>query len=96
MNAEFAVFIISIIGATVMPHVLYLLNVERMHNHTLSPGKLYPVLHKLMDEGMLEEEVRAAQAAQNEQKRGIDITLVIVTAIIVLIVIAALLFFRLL
>ncbi len=47
-------------------------------------------------EEMTEEEVRAAQAAQNEQKRGIDITLVIVTAIIVLIVIAALLFFRLL
>lgn len=34
------------------------LNVERMHNHTLSPGKLYPVLHQLMDEGLLEEEER--------------------------------------
>lgn len=31
---------------------------ERMHNHYLSPGKLYPVLHKLMKEGLLKEEIR--------------------------------------
>lgn len=34
------------------------LNVEKMHDHVLSPGKLYPVLHQLMEDGLLEEEVR--------------------------------------
>lgn len=34
------------------------LTVERMHDHVLSPGKLYPVLHQLMEDGLLEEENR--------------------------------------
>jgi len=35
-----------------------LLDAERTHKHILSPGKLYPVLHKLTQEGYLEEERR--------------------------------------
>ena len=35
-----------------------ILNVEKMHNHVLSPGKLYPVLHRLMKDGLLREEIR--------------------------------------
>jgi PadR family transcriptional regulator PadR len=34
------------------------MEVERSHHHDLSPGKLYPVLHELLKEGFLEEEIR--------------------------------------
>ncbi len=34
------------------------LNVERTHDHVLSPGKLYPVLHQLTRDGLLKEEMR--------------------------------------
>ena len=35
-----------------------LLDAEKVHQHVLSPGKLYPVLHKLMSDGLLTEEPR--------------------------------------
>ncbi len=35
-----------------------LLTVERTHDHVLSPGKLYPVLHQLAEDGLLQEESR--------------------------------------
>ncbi|MEM3852260.1 MAG: helix-turn-helix transcriptional regulator [Methanomassiliicoccales archaeon] len=56
-------------GGLFRPYVIWLcskgpvsgtdvLEAEKMHSHYLSPGKLYPVLHQLLEDGLLEEEIR--------------------------------------